>query len=76
MIMIDDNPVECELIRQQCPQCLVIQLPEKPYLIPSLLSGMPELENIRLTEEDKNKGQMYQQQLERKKSGKTGDKSG
>lgn len=66
MIMIDDNPVECELIRQQCPQCLVIQLPEKPYLIPSVLSGMPELENIRLTEEDKNKGQMYQQQLERK----------
>jgi len=66
MIMIDDNPVECELIRGQCPQCLVVQLPEKPYLIPSVLSVMPELENIRLTEEDKNKGKMYQQQLERK----------
>lgn len=66
MIMIDDNPVECELIRQQCPQCLVVQLPEKHYLIPFILSRMPELENIRLTEEDKNKGKMYQQQLERK----------
>jgi len=66
MIMIDDNPVECELIRRQCPQCLVIQLPDKPYLIPSVLSNMPEIENIRLTEEDKNKGKMYQQQLERK----------
>jgi len=67
MIMIDDNPVECELIHQQCPQCLVIQLPVRPYLIPSVLDTYPEIENIRLTEEDKKKGVMYQQQLERKK---------
>jgi len=67
MIMIDDNPVECELIRQQCPQCLVIQLPVRPYLIPSVFDNCPEMENIRLTEEDKKKGVMYQQQLERKK---------
>jgi len=67
MVMIDDNPVECEIIRQECPQCLVIQLPDRPYLIPDVLNKCPEIENIRLTEDDKKKGLMYQQQLERKK---------
>ena len=66
MIMIDDNPVECSLIRQLCPQCLVIQLPKKQYLIPSVLSGIMEIENIRLTEEDRSKGKIYQAQVERK----------
>jgi FkbH-like protein len=66
MIMIDDNPAECNLIRQLCPQCLCIQLPERRYLIPSVLSGIPEIENIRLTEEDRNKGKIYQEQAERK----------
>lgn len=66
MIFIDDNPVECELVRSQCPECEVILLPEKKYLIPDVLNNLNGIENIRLTEEDKKKGEMYQAQIARK----------
>lgn len=66
MIMLDDNPIECELIRQQLPECEVVCLPEKPYLIPRIFEFLPGVENIRLTEEDKRKGEMYQAQIARK----------
>lgn len=67
MIFIDDNPAECELLRQQCPECTVLQMPEKPYLIPTLFRRLHGLENIRLTNEDRKKGEIYQAQLQRKK---------
>ena len=66
MIFIDDNPVECELVRSQCPECEVILLPEKKYLIPEVLNNLNGIENIRLTVEDKKKGEMYQTQIARK----------
>ena len=66
MIFIDDNPVECELVRSQCPECEVILLPEKKYLIPEVLNNLNGIENIRLTEEDMKKGEMYQAQIARK----------
>ena len=67
MIFIDDNPIECELVRQQLPECTVIQLPDKPYLIPTTINQLQAIENIRLTDEDKKKGEMYQSQIRRKK---------
>lgn len=67
MIMIDDNPGECDLIRQLCPECTVVQFPEKPYLVRDLIRKLPGIENIRLTDEDKKKGEIYQAQGERKK---------
>jgi FkbH-like protein len=66
MIMIDDNPGECELIRKLCPECTVIQFPERPYRIYELIRNLPEIDNIRLTDEDKKKGEIYQAQIQRK----------
>ena len=66
MIFIDDNPVECEWVQQQCPQCTVIQVPKRPYLISSIVQKLPGIENIRLTGEDKKKGEIYQAQVKRK----------
>jgi FkbH-like protein len=66
MIMIDDNPVECELIRKLCPGCTVVQFPEKPYHVYDLIHSLPQIDNIRLTEEDKKKGEIYQAQIKRK----------
>lgn len=66
MIMIDDNPGECELVRQFCPECTVVQFPEKPYRVSELILKLSGVENIRLTEEDKKKGEIYQAQAERK----------
>ena len=65
MIFVDDNPRECELVRRECPECLVLCLPERPYLIPGVLKSVPGLERISITEEDTRRGEMYQAQLAR-----------
>ena len=58
-IMLDDSAVECELLRRECPECDVVMLPEKPYLLPAVPRRLPGVENIRLTMEDRRKGEMY-----------------
>lgn len=67
MIMIDDNPAECEFIRGAVPECTVVCLPEKPWLIPAVAEQLPGIDNVRLTDEDRQKGAMYQAQAERKR---------
>ncbi len=67
MIFIDDNPLECELVRQLHPECTVIELPEKKYKLPGTIQALFNVENINITEEDKKKGEIYQSQIERKK---------
>ena len=59
MVFVDDNPVECALVRQECPEVDVVQLPDKPYLLPAVINALPGVENIRLTDEDRQKGEMY-----------------
>jgi len=65
MVYIDDNPRECELVRRECPECDVLCLPDKPYLLPRFLDSVPGLECITVTEEDTQRGEMYQAQLAR-----------
>ena len=65
MVFIDDNPRECELVRRECGECDVLCLTDKPYLIPRFLDSVPGLECIRITEEDTQRGEMYQTQLVR-----------
>jgi FkbH-like protein len=67
MIFVDDNPAECELVRRECPECDVVQLPAKPYLLPAIPASLAGTEKIRLTEEDRRKGAMYQAQAERRR---------
>jgi FkbH-like protein len=64
-VYIDDNPAECELIRRECTGCDVVMLPDKPYLIPDIPSRLAGVENIRLTEEDRRKGDIYRAQAQR-----------
>lgn len=66
LIFVDDSPVECELIRRECPECDVVLVPEKPYLLPRALSRHPGVENIRLTDEDRRRGDMYRAQVARR----------
>ena len=65
MVFLDDNPRECEMVRRECPECDVICLPDKPYLLPRFLDSVPALECITVTEEDTKRGEMYQAQLAR-----------
>ncbi len=66
MVFLDDNPRECELVRQVCPECEVICLPDQVYQIPQVLKDVTGLENIRMTDEDRQKGTMYQSQAARR----------
>jgi FkbH-like protein len=66
MIFIDDNPAECEWVKSQCPECTVVQLPKQYYLLPSIIKTLPGIDRIKLTDEDKKKGAMYQAQIKRK----------
>jgi len=66
VVFVDDSPAECELVRRECPECDVVQLPEKAYLLPAVVSELPGIENIRLTDEDRRKGSMYRARAERR----------
>lgn len=66
MVFIDDNPAECEMVRRHIPECDVVCLPEKIYLIPEVIHALNGVENIRVTEEDRKKGEMYRAQAERR----------
>lgn len=71
MILVDDNPVECEQVRQLVPECEVVCLPKQPYLLPGVVDSLPGLDNIRLTAEDKSKGEMYRAEAARKEEEKS-----
>jgi FkbH-like protein len=49
----------------------VVCLPDKPYLIPRFLDSVPGLDCISLTEEDTQRGEMYQAQMARGQSAAT-----
>ena len=59
VIFIDDNPAECDLVRRECPECDVVVLPDKPYLLPAVIDSLAGLENVRVTAEDRRKGELY-----------------
>jgi FkbH-like protein len=66
VIFIDDSAVECERIRQACPECDVVVLPDKPYLLPAVPRALIGVENIRLTGEDRVKTEMYRVEAARR----------
>lgn len=74
MVFMDDNPVECELVRQMLPQVNVYQIPSAPEKIPGMVTDLLEFEKVNILEEDKNKTKQYLQSKERKQLNEnTGD---
>ena len=59
LAFIDDNPAECELIRQMLPEVLTIELPKDPSVYADLLYELPDFDKIRLTAEDRQKTEQY-----------------
>jgi amino acid adenylation domain-containing protein/FkbH-like protein len=60
-ILIDDNPVECAEVEANCPEVLTLQLPENPALIPQFLDHCWAFDQLKATEEDKGRAEMYRQ---------------
>lgn len=64
-VFIDDNLAECTEVRMSCPEVLVIPLPEDEDKIPGFFKNHWAFDLNQITAEDKNRSQMYQQNLER-----------
>ncbi|NLD26704.1 MAG: HAD-IIIC family phosphatase, partial [Acholeplasmataceae bacterium] len=58
-IFIDDNPVECAEMSTGCPEVLTLQLPTDREQIPAFLEHVWAFDRKTVTEEDRNRTQMY-----------------
>jgi FkbH-like protein len=65
LVFIDDNPAECELIRQKLPSVLVVQLPPDPPRFRSILQNMRCFDTLTLNDEDRRRSAMYRMDAER-----------
>ncbi len=65
-IFVDDSDYECGMVRKELPQVHVVQTPKKAVDIPYCLDNISRLEILSLTQEDKNKTQLYAQERQRK----------
>ena len=64
-IFIDDNPVECMEMRASCPEVLTLELPRDPARIPSFLQRVWAFDQRKVTAEDRQRTELYQQNRER-----------
>ncbi len=64
-IFLDDDPVICAEVRASCPEVLTLQLPENCEEIPAFLSHVWAFDHLRITEEDRRRSELYQQNRER-----------
>jgi FkbH-like protein len=67
-VFVDDNPAECELIRQMLPEVEVMALPKDPAEYADLLLASWHFDKLELTEEDARKTEQYRDNAERSKS--------
>ena len=65
-VFVDDNPVECGLIRELLPQVTVLQVPAALYDFPPLVLKDGLFDTLRVTAEDKKRAQLYQHESQRK----------
>jgi FkbH-like protein len=65
-VFVDDNPVECEAIRQALPEVTVIGAPkDEPWKILDLLNDEPLFDALLVTEDDVHRTQEYRAQAQR-----------
>ena len=67
-VFVDDNPVECGLVKELLPEVTVLQVPQKLHELPSLLFEQGFFDAFRLTEEDHKRAQLYQSESPRRQS--------
>jgi FkbH-like protein len=65
-VFVDDNPVECEAIRQQLPEVAVVEAPiEEPWKLVEILSAQPFFDTSVVTDDDVNRLNEYKAQAQR-----------
>ena len=64
-IFIDDSPLECAEVQASCPEVLTFPLPQDLGRLPQLLQHFWAFDHLRVTAEDKNRTELYVQQVKR-----------
>lgn len=65
-IFIDDNPLECSKMVENCPEVLTLQLPPVEENIPVLLGHVWAFDRAKVTKEDTLRSEMYKAESKRK----------
>ena len=66
LVFVDDSSFEVNLIKEKLPEITVLQVPARLYEYPKMLrEHLGLFFNLSFTDEDKNKSQMYKQQVQR-----------
>lgn len=65
-VFVDDNPVECEAIRQHLPEVAIVGAPlDEPWKLVEMLSAQPFFDANVVTEDDVNRVSEYKAQAQR-----------
>lgn len=64
-IFLDDNPLECEQVKANCPEVLTLQLPARSEKIPQFLENVWAFDKHKITDEDRKRGALYRENRER-----------
>jgi FkbH-like protein len=64
-ILIDDNPKECSEVQASCPEVLTLALPPRAEEIPDFLRHVWAFDHLRITEEDRQRNELYAQRVQR-----------
>ena len=66
LLFFDDDPVNRQLIRDTFPLITTPELPSDPSYYPKILQELPDFSLLKITDEDRNRKQMYKDQENRK----------
>lgn len=64
MVLVDDNPAECEQVRRALPMVRVVTLPTAPEAYVRTLQEMALFDTLGLSSEDRKRGELYRQRAE------------
>ena len=64
-VFIDDDSLECAEVQTHCPEVMTLQLPRDAALIPPFLKQLWALDHFRITDEDRKRTLLYQQNRQR-----------
>ncbi|MUG92013.1 HAD-IIIC family phosphatase [Scytonema sp. UIC 10036] len=65
LVFWDDSPVEREIVSHQLPEVLVVDVPDDPSDYVAQLLELECFDTLSVTDEDRRRGEMYRQQVQR-----------
>lgn len=59
LVFVDDNPFECEYVRDALPQVETVELPADPSRYAGIIRGIDSFDTLTLSEEDRRRSELY-----------------